>query len=126
WKSWEAFISQEMLGRGLISLDDIHLFRLTDDAGAAVQEILDFYRVFHSQRWLGDRLVLRLRRPLGSESLAMLEAQFDDLLRGKAEQYPGPMPQEGEEFPDLPRLAIPLVRSNYGRLRLLIDAINRS
>jgi len=126
WKAWEAFISQEVLGRGLISADDIHLFRLADDANVAAQEILDFHRVFHSQRVIGDQLVLRLRHPLTREALSALEAQFEDLLKGQAEQFEGPLPQEGDELPALPRLAFPLVRSNYGRLRLLIDAINRS
>lgn len=125
WKTWEAFISQEMLDQGLISADDLHLFSLTDDVTVAAREILDFYTVFHSQRWVGDQLVLRLRRLLAPEALAALEAQFGDILKGKAEQLPGPLPQEGEEFADLPRLVLPLVRSNYGRLRLLIDAINR-
>lgn len=126
WKTWEAFVSQEMVGRGLVSPDDVHLFLLTDDPEVAAREILGFYRVFHSQRVIGDQLVLRLRRPLTREALSALEAQFEDLLKGRAEQCQGPLPQEGEEFPDLPRFAFPLVRSNYGRLRLLIDAINRS
>lgn len=126
WKTWEAFLSQEMVDRGFISADDVHLFRLADDVSVATREILEFYKVFHSQRWVGDRLVLRLRRPLAARPLAALEAQFEDLLKGEARQLPGPLPEEGGELPDLPRLVFPLVRSNYGRLRLLIDAINRS
>jgi len=126
WKTWEGFVSEEMVNRGLISSDDMHLFRRTDDANIAAREILDFYKVFHSQRWVGDQLVLRLRRPLAPGALATLRAQFEDILKGSAEQRGGPLPLEGEEFPDLPRLVLPAVRSNYGRLRLLIDAINRS
>ncbi|MBI4611345.1 MAG: LOG family protein [Candidatus Rokubacteria bacterium] len=125
WKTWEAFISQEMLNRGLIAPDDLQLFSLTDDSNVAAREILDFYRVFHSQRWVGEQLVLRLRRPLTTEALAALEARFGDILQGRAEQSPGPLPQEGDEFPDLPRLVLPPVRTNYGRLRLLIDAVNQ-
>lgn len=126
WKTWEGFIGQETVARGFITADDVHLFRLTDDANIAAREILDFYTVFHSQRVVGDQLVLRLRRPLTPQALAALEAQFQDILKGHAQQFPGPLPQEGDEFPNLPRLAFPLVRSNYGRLRLLIDAINQS
>jgi len=126
WKTWEGFVSEEMVNRGLVSPDDVHLFRCADDANVAVREILDFYKVFHSQRWVGDQLVLRLRRSLTPGALAALEAQFGDILKGKAEQRQGPLPGEGEEVPDLTRLVFPLVRNNYGRLRLLIDAINRS
>ncbi|MBI4560944.1 MAG: LOG family protein [Candidatus Rokubacteria bacterium] len=126
WKAWEAFIGHEMVDRGMISADDLHLFRLTDDVSVAAREVLDFYRVFHSQRAVGDQLVLRLRRPLTAAALSALEAQFEDVLKGRAWQLPGPLPQEGGELPDLPRLVLPVVRSNYGRLRLLIDAINLS
>ncbi len=126
WKTWEGFIGQEMVTRELISSDDVHLFRVADSVNVATREILDFYKMFHSQRWVGDQLVLRLRGPLAPDALAALEAQFGDILKGKAEQIQGPLPQEGGEFPDLPRLALPLVRTNYGRLRLLIDAINRT
>ncbi|MFQ5897541.1 MAG: LOG family protein [Candidatus Methylomirabilia bacterium] len=126
WKTWEGFIVHEMVERGLISPDDVHLFRLTDDPGVAAREILDFYRVFHSQRVVGDDVVLRLRRALPAQTLSALEAQFEDLLHGQAEQIQGPLAQESGEFPELVRLRFPAVRTNFGRLRLLIDAINRS
>jgi len=125
WKTWEAVMSQEVVQRGLISPDDVHLFSLADDANVAARQILDFYKVFHSQRWVGEQLVLRLRRPLAPATLAGLEARFGDLLKGQAEQRLEPLPQEGEEFAGLPRLVLPPVRTNYGRLRLLIDAINQ-
>ncbi len=126
WKSWEAFISEAMVGRGMISPDDFHLFRVTDDVNVATREIVDFYRVFHSERWVGDQLVLRLRRQLAPDALDALGGRFGDILKGKPEQFPGPLPQEGDEFPDLPRLVLPFDRSNYGRLRLLFDALNRT
>ncbi|MFQ5521148.1 MAG: LOG family protein [Candidatus Methylomirabilia bacterium] len=126
WKTWEGFIVHEMVERGLVSPDDVQLFRLADDPEVAASEILDFYRVFHSQRVVGDDLVLRLRRPLSAETLSALEATFGDLLQGQAEQIHGPLAQEGGELPDLVRLRLPVVRTNYGRLRLLIDAINRT
>ena len=92
----------------------------------AAREILDFYRVFHSQRVVGDHLVLRLRRLLAEQALADLQREFDDILKGPAEQVPGPLPPEGDEHPDLPRLLLPFNRTNYGRLRQLIDFVNRS
>lgn len=126
WKTWEGLVSQEMVGRGLISSDDMHLLRLADDAEVAAREILDFYKVYHSQRWVGEHLVFRLNRPLAPAVLAALQARFEDILKGRIEQVSGPLPQEGEELPGLPRLVLPAVRTNYGRLRLLIDAINRA
>jgi hypothetical protein len=125
WKGWEGFVSQAMVSAGLISADDVHLVRSTDDVDVAAREILDFYRVYHSQRWVGDLLVFRLRRPVPGDALRDLTARFGDILRGAVEQLQGPLPQEGAEFPTLPRLVLSFNRSNYGRLRLLIDALNR-
>ena len=31
WRAWERFIREEVLARGLISADDLDLYRITDD-----------------------------------------------------------------------------------------------
>jgi len=126
WKAWEGFIREQMIGRDLVSPDDVHLYRVTETVDEAVREILDFYRVLHSHRGVGEQLVLRLRRPLSPEALADLQQKFDDIIKGPAEQVPGPLPAEGDEFPELPRLVLPFNRASYGRLRQLIDFINRA
>ena len=61
WRAWERFIREEVLARGLISDDDLALYRITDDAAAARDEILGFFRNYHSIRFVGQRLVIRLR-----------------------------------------------------------------
>lgn len=126
WKAWDEFVRGQMVGRELISSEDVHLYRLAETVEAAVREALDFYRVFHSQRAVGDQTVLRLRRPLAPETLQDLQRKFDDILKGPAELVPGPLPAEGDEFPELPRLVLPFNRTGYGRLRQLIDFVNRS
>jgi uncharacterized protein (TIGR00730 family) len=125
WRSWEQFLRQQMIARGLISPEDLHLFRITDDVQQAMTEIVDFYRVFHSSRFVEQDLVLRVRRPLPLEVLSGLESEFADILQGPVEQRQGPLPVEGDEWPALWRLILPFKRSRYGRLRQLIDAINR-
>jgi uncharacterized protein (TIGR00730 family) len=126
WKTWEAFVQEHMVERELVSPPEVHLYHVTHDAEVAVREVLDFYRVFHSQRLVGEQLVLRLRRPLLPESLVAFQREFDDILQGPAEQLPGPLPAEGDELPELPRLVLPFNRTSYGRLRQLIDFVNRS
>jgi uncharacterized protein (TIGR00730 family) len=126
WKAWGEFVRREMVGQELVSREDAHLYRRCETVEEAVREILDFYRVFHSQRAVGEQTVLRLRRPLSQEALSDLQRKFDDVLKGPAEQNPGPLPAEGDEFPDLPRLVLPFNRTSYGRLRQLIDFINRA
>lgn len=126
WKAWDATVREEMVGRHLISPEDVHLYRVTETADEAVREILDFYRVFHSHRFVGDQLVFRLRRPLAPAVLEGVQPEFKDILKGPAVPVPGPLPEEEEEWPALPRLVLPFNRSSYGRLRQLIDFINRS
>ncbi|MBI4588002.1 MAG: TIGR00730 family Rossman fold protein, partial [Candidatus Rokubacteria bacterium] len=82
WKAWEEFVRGQIVGRELISPDDVHLYRVTDSAEDAAREIQDFYRVFHSHRVVGEHLVLRLRRPLSPEGLTALQREFDDILKG--------------------------------------------
>ncbi|MGH9022372.1 MAG: LOG family protein, partial [Acidimicrobiia bacterium] len=43
WSSWREFVSTHLAGRGLVSPDDLSLFRITDDALAAVDEVVGFY-----------------------------------------------------------------------------------
>jgi uncharacterized protein (TIGR00730 family) len=126
WKSFEEFVRREMMAKGMISPEDPSLFRITDDAAEAVDEITRFYRVYHSQRYVADDLVFRLRRPLAAAILDEINGRFADILDGAAEQAPGPLKAENEEHPDLPRLILPFKRTGFARLRALIDVINQS
>src|SRR5437879_4275060 len=47
WRDWYDFIQRHMLGQGLISPSDLHLFKVTDDLDEAVSEITTFYRDYH-------------------------------------------------------------------------------
>jgi uncharacterized protein (TIGR00730 family) len=126
WKTFDDFIQREMVDRGMISRNDPTLYRITDDAEKAAAEIESFYRLYHSQRYVRDVLVLRIRRPLAAAALAELNARFADILTAPAEQSKGPLPGEGDELPDLPRLVLPFTRSDFARLRSLLDFLNAS
>jgi uncharacterized protein (TIGR00730 family) len=124
WEGFEDFIREHMARDGMISEEDLFLYRRTDDAQAAAAECEHFYHVFHSQRYVGERLVFRLRRPLETRTVEHLGSDFADILSGPVEQRSGPLDGEGGELPGLPRLVLPFNRRNFGRLRLLIDAVN--
>jgi uncharacterized protein (TIGR00730 family) len=126
WKRFAEFVRGEMIPRGMIWPEDAELFRVTDDVDEAVNEILRFYRVYHSQRYVADRLVFRLLRPLSTKTLADVNARFSDILSAPAEQAPGPLKAENDELPDLPRLILPFNRVSFARLRQLVDFINES
>ena len=60
WKAWERFVTEEVASRNLISPGDTCLYRIVDRVEDAAAEILGFYRNYHSLRWVGDTLVIRL------------------------------------------------------------------
>ncbi len=123
WRIWDRWVGT-LVERRLIDAGEMTLYRIVDTVEEAVSQITGFYRVYHSSRIVGDRLVLRLRSALAEPQLAELQTTFDDILKGPAEQAPGPVPQELNEFPELPRLILPFDRSSYSRLRQLIDFVN--
>jgi uncharacterized protein (TIGR00730 family) len=124
WLHWEQFLRAQLVAQGLISPEDLDLFLITDDVEQAVEEIFAFYRLYHSARYVDDELVLRLKRPLPTQALPVLEEEFADILRRPLAQKEGPLLGEGDEYPDLWRLIIPFTRSRYGRLRRFINAVN--
>jgi uncharacterized protein (TIGR00730 family) len=126
WSSFRELLEREMAATGMISPEDLSIFRVTDDVEHAAAEIERFYRVFHSKRYVGEQLVLRLRRAIAPAALADLGARFADILSGLPSQAPGPLPAEGDELPGLPRLVLPFKRTGFGRLRQLIDAVNET
>ena len=124
WRIWQRWISGTLVERRLIDPHDSAFFRIVDTVDAAANEVTRFYRVFQSARIVGEKLVLRLAHPLSDDQLSALQSEFNDILKGPADQSPGPIPQEHDEHPELPRLILPFNRASYGRLRQLIDLVN--
>jgi hypothetical protein len=124
WQDWLRFIQQHMLGQGLISSADLHLFKVTDNVHEAVQAIDTFYRNYHSSRYIDGQLVIRLRHHVAAEVLAKLNSDFADILTQGEITIEAPHGDDATEVPDLPRLRLWFDRVNYGRLRQLIDVLN--
>ena len=127
WTLWREFVEKNLLSHKLICPDDISLFRITDSVSRAVEEIQRFYKVFHSSRYVGKRLVFRLKRPLSHEELERLNSDFKDLLSKGVFSQKGALPEENDEpeLAHLSRLVFNFNNRNFGRLRLLIDHLNR-
>ena len=124
WRRWVEFVRGEMLETGMISAEDMGFFRVVDNVDEAATEIEGFYRVFHSYRYVGDDLVIRLRHALPPAVMAEISLRFSDILKGPADQVPQALKGERDEFQDLPRLVLPFNRSGFSRLRQLIDFVN--
>jgi hypothetical protein len=127
WTSFQEFVDKQLLARGMISPEDLSLYKLTDNAEEAVSEILQFYRVYHSSRYVKSNLVIRLQHRPSEALLENLNTNFADILIAGRFQAGEALPEEHDdpELAELPRLIFQFDRRNYGRLRQLIDCLNR-
>lgn len=127
WKVWQTFVEDALLKPGYISPQDRAFYKITDDIDEAVNEVTQFYRVYHSMRYVRQDLVLRLNSKLSSAALTKLSHEYADIITEGQLQQVDALPAEANEptLAHLPRLKFRFDRHNHGRLRLLIDAINR-
>jgi uncharacterized protein (TIGR00730 family) len=126
WDTWYAFVTRQLLDRHLINPEDLSLFKITASVDDAIEEIRRFYRRFHSIRYVGRLLAMRLKTPISPEQVAGLHEAFGDLLSEGTFELRGPLPEELDEpdLRDLPRLAFTSNRQSASRLRQLIDHLN--
>jgi uncharacterized protein (TIGR00730 family) len=127
WSSKVDFMKRELLSLGYIDAADLDLFQMVHSPGEAIQAIKRFYFRYHSMRFVSERLVLRLNRPLAKDGIERLQDTFVDLLKPGGQIIASrALPEEADEpgLSELPRLLVDFNRKDFGRLRLLIDAIN--
>ncbi len=126
WERWRDFITDELLGDGLISEADLDLVHITNSVEDAAEEVVHFYRTYHSARAVGQRLVLRLKREVSDDELRTLNAEFGDIIEDGDIQRIGATDSEirDGDHVDLHRIAFRFDRHGHARLRLLVDALN--
>ncbi len=127
WSQWQEYVKQNLLGQGMISPDDLALYKITDRYKDAVDEIMQFYRVYHSMRYVKDQLVLRLRETLHASLLKDINHHFADILSKGDFTLQGALKDEKDEpkLADLIRLVFHFNRRSLGRLRQLINVVNQ-
>src|SRR5436190_13070053 len=127
WQGLLDFVNNHLLRARMISPEDLSLSKLTNSHEEARDEILKFFRVYHSMRYVKQDLVFRLQEPLHPLLLEAINREFVDLLSaGDFQQREAlPLERDEEDLAHFPRLVFRFNRRNLGRLRLLIDAINR-
>ena len=124
WHGWLRFLEEQAIAPGWVSPEDKALFKVVNTMEEASAEILGFYRNYHSIRWVGDLLVLRVQVAPSKAELADLNRRFSDIVLRGAIRTAEPFPPERNDHPELPRLAFRFDRFHYARLRMLIDAVN--
>jgi hypothetical protein len=127
WESWLRFTRTELLGRSLISPEDLDLVKVCPTIDEAVEEVCTFYARYHSMRFVGRRLVLRITSPVDDDELEALNREFADIVTGapfeRTDASAGEV--EDDDVPDLPRIAFGFDRRSFARLRHLVDRLNQ-
>jgi uncharacterized protein (TIGR00730 family) len=126
WHGWRRFLDEQVIKPGFISPTDISLFRVANSVDEAAAEVLGFYRNYHSLRWVGDLLVVRLQVMPSPAELQDLNRRFADIVVSGSIRAASPFPPErsGNDHLELPRLAFRFDKFHFARLRLFIDALN--
>ena len=124
WKGWEEGCVLPLARRRLISPEDRALYTIHHDPAKAVEEVATFYRRFHSMRFVGKDLVLRLLTPPTDHELAEAERRFRAELCVDGSFRAVAAFEEEEEHRDLPRIAFRFNRKAWSRLRAFIDFLN--
>jgi hypothetical protein len=128
WKTWQRYVQDHLVRRRLVSPHDLSLFKVTTSVTEAVEEVTGFYRLYHSSRFVGDRFVIRLLRPVDRVHVDRWAKDFVDLLGTDGIETSGPLAEERTQEPELdalPRLVVRIDPGSAGRLREFIDRINR-
>ncbi len=127
WSHFLRFTKDVLLARRLISPYDLSLFKVTTSVDEAVAEILNFYRVYHSMRYVKGDLVLRIQRKLSAATLERLQTEFADIIKSGTLQQTGALSEEASDthVAELPRLKFRFDRHKLGRLRQMVDVINQ-
>jgi len=128
WDHWLGYIKKELLGGHYITPTDLHLFHRVHSIAEAVDFIGEYYRYFHSLRYIGDQTVLRFTREIPPAIIKQLNQEFNDVLQSGEFQVSGPLETEikNNEFPHLPRLIFKFDKHHFGNLHRMILWINRN
>lgn len=127
WEHLLAFFRSELLERGYVGEADFSMIETCTRVDDAVRTITQFYSRYHSLRFVGDTLVVRMESPLNHRQIGHLITEFKDLLiPGGTIATSAPLEEELDEpeLLHLDRLIIDFNRKDYGRLRKLIDKVN--
>jgi hypothetical protein len=126
WRGLQRFVDTELIGSGVISPDDFDRVVVTDSVDAAARAITNFWRNYDSLRWVGERLVLRLKAEPTDEEIDDLNERFAPLLASGRIERGEPLRAEREDHDrlDRPRLLLRLNQFRVGSLYRLIGAIN--
>jgi len=123
WHNWQQYLRDHLLKNGWICEADQSLYYKASSPDDAMNHIIKFYKRYHSSRYVKEMLVIRLTETLSDEQVAILNKQYERLIKSGKMEMSSPQPGETDHL-DLPRLVFHHTRVDYGIVRQLIDSIN--
>ena len=127
WIDFFDFLKKQLLKQRLIHEEDLGLMYPTHDPIDAVKYVTDFYKMYHSMRYIRDLLILRIEKPLTAKQMDQLNQEFKHLLKkGKFTQSLKPYEEE-RNVPytfHLTRIAFFFKKDIFANLNKLIQRIN--
>jgi uncharacterized protein (TIGR00730 family) len=128
WSAWLRYIKNHLKKGQMIDKSDMGLIYHTHDPNEAAQFIADFYRNYHSCRFIKDKFVMRIKNPVPPRKLVRLNKEFKDIVAsGAIEQHMHPFEEEANEpqMANLVRLSFHFNRHGVARMHQLIHQINK-
>ena len=115
WESIDTFVRDTLIARGLVAA--------RDTAAAVIER---FYSNYHSIRFVGDNLVIRMQTGPTPEQLATLNERFGHLVAKGTIDVVEPFKTErrDDDHVDLDRVAFNFSKRGYSELISMIDVIN--
>ena len=126
WEGWLSFIRTQLADRKLIDPRDFAFLTHTSDPAETIEELRRFYSNYHSSRYVGDKLLIRLEQPPDDGQLDDWSRRFADILTGGKIERSDPPPEDAEDplLAHLHCVQFSFTRTSFARLRELIDAMN--
>ncbi len=126
WESVDDLVQEQLAARGLVSENDRNLYSITDSCDDACAIIEGFYANYHSIRFVGDRLVVRIHQAPTDEQLVALNDHYAHLVASGAIERSEPTRAErrDDDHLELARLSFDFTKHGYGDLIAMIGEIN--
>lgn len=127
WKDALAYFKKHLEDEHYILPSDMSLIKLLHTPEEVTQEIQQFYANYNSSRWFKDTFALRMNYQLTEHAISYINKHFNDISKSEFIQRAYDEQEfKEEEFKHLTYLLFSFTGKQHGRLRMLIDFINKS
>jgi uncharacterized protein (TIGR00730 family) len=126
WERIDEFVRSQLIDRGLVSPGDTGLYSITESCDEACAIIQRFYVNYHSIRFVGDQLVVRMRHAPNDDQLRSVGDRYAHLCASGGIERSGPtrVERRDDDCVDFARIAFHFTKHGYGDLIALIGEIN--